>query len=677
MVKLSAPSFQFRFLIPILAILCAGVAPAQSRRHVPGRLLVGFKDTVTDEDVDKIVNGHKGKSQKKIGNTKVHAVELANNTDEQAALAEYKGQDGVEFAEFDEVVDPTTTPNDPLYSGQAYYPQINAPAGWSINTGSSSVIIAIIDTGVNVNHPDLAGKIVQPHSILTGGSDVTDNYNHGTKTAGTAAAMSNNGTGVAGVCWNCLIMPIKVSDGSATYSDLAAGLDWARTHGARVANISFEVSTSGTITSVAQAFAAAGGVTTISAGNGAMFVGDSDNPYVLTVGAIDGGNNLYSWSNYGNIIDVVAPGCVYTTEASGSYTSACGTSFSAPLTAGLAGLIISANPSLSATDVMSIVRQSATDLGAAGWDTTFGAGDINLGKVLSSAGSGSGGDTVPPTVSVVSPANGTGVSGNVITQASASDNVGVASVMLAVDGSALCTATTAPYSCAWNTGTVANGYHTVAATARDAAGNSTTASSIVTVSNTTDTSAPAVTLGNPANGSTVSGSVAIQASATDDSGVSSMSIQLDGSTICSTAGSSISCFWYTTSSTDGSHTVVASALDAVGNLGTKTATVTVNNSGGGGGTTDTIPPTAAIVSPSSAGTVGKNVSVSASASDNVGVTSVSLYVDGGLIGTDTSAPYNFTWRAQKYSSGSHTLVVTAKDAAGNVGTSPTVTVTVK
>jgi subtilisin family serine protease len=675
MAKLSAPTLRLKVLIPVLAILCASVAPAQSRRHVNGRLLVGFNQTVTDNAADQIVRGHKGKSHAKIGASQVHVVQLVDGADEQAALNELKNQPGVDFVEFDEIVDPTTTPNDPLYaSGQSYYPQINAPAGWSIGTGSSSVIIAIIDTGVNVNHPDLAAKIVQPHSVLTGTSDVTDNYGHGTMTAGTAAAISNNGTGVAGTCWQCLIMPIKVSDGSATYSDLANGLDWARTHGARVANISFEISTSGTIASIAQSFAAAGGVTTVSAGNESLFVANADNPYELTVGAIDSGNNLYSWSNYGNIVDVVAPGCVYTTTAAGSYGSGCGTSFSAPLTAGLAGLMISKNPSLTAAQVMSMVRQTATDLGAPGWDTTFGAGDINVGAAMAAAGSPSG-DTVPPTVSIVSPANGTSVSGIVTAQAAATDNVGVASVTLTVDGASLCTATAAPYSCSWNTGTAVNGGHTVSATARDAAGNSAVANSSVTVNNTVPTAPPVVTLSNPTNGSTVSGNVMMQASATDSAGVSSMSIAVDGSTMCSTAGGAISCSWSSASSANGSHTLVASALDPMGNLGTTTSTVMVNNGTPGSGGGDTTAPNAWITSPANGAWVGKNVYVTATAVDNVGVTSVSLYVDGGLIGTDTTAPYTFTWRAQQYPKGTHTLVVKAYDAAGNMGTSAPVVVT--
>ena len=146
--------------------------------------------------------------------------------------------------------------------------------------------------------------------------------------------------------------------------------------------------------------------------------------------------------------------------------------------------------------------------------------------------------------------------------------------------------------------------------------------------------------------------------------------------MCSTSGSLISCFWYSTSSSNGSHTIVASALDPSGNLGTTTATVTVNNGGTPGGGGDTTPPTISITSPYNGATVGKNVYVAATASDNVGVVSVSFYVDNALVATDSSASYGFTWKSQQYSRGSHTLTAKAKDAAGNVGSS-SITVTVR
>jgi subtilisin family serine protease len=211
----------------LLAAAVFATSAFAQRPHVPGRLLVGFNSDVSDSAADEVIRGHQGKSHSRIPGTNTHAVDLNGNANELAVMNAMKNRPEVEYVEFDELIPPSDlTPNDTWYAGQQkYFPQINAPAGWSLSTGNSSVIIAIIDTGVNVNHPDLASKIVQPHSVLTGGTDVTDNYNHGTMTAGTAAALSNNGIGVAGTCWQCLIMPIKVSDGTATTSNIATGLD--------------------------------------------------------------------------------------------------------------------------------------------------------------------------------------------------------------------------------------------------------------------------------------------------------------------------------------------------------------------------------------------------------------------------------------------------------------------
>jgi subtilisin family serine protease len=143
-------------------------------------------------------------------------------------------------------------------------------------------------------------------------------------------------------------MPIRVSDstGSASYSNLAAGLNWAADHGARVANISYIVSGSATVTSAAQYMQSRGGVTVSSAGNYSTFDSSADNPYILTVTATDPNDVLYSWSNTGNNVDLAAPGCVYTTNNSGGYSSGCGTSFSAPIVAGVAALVQSVNPGL-------------------------------------------------------------------------------------------------------------------------------------------------------------------------------------------------------------------------------------------------------------------------------------------------------------------------------------------
>jgi thermitase len=432
---------------------------AQPRPHVPSRLLVGFRQGVPGSQVDAVVQGLQGRHEQ-IAGTNVHVVSLPANADENASANAFKNRPEVEFVEFDEIVPVSdVTPTDPDYFWQSpYFTQISAPTAWSSTTGSASVVIAIIDTGVDGTHPDLASKMVPGWNIYSNNSDTSDVFGHGTEVAGTAAAATDNGIGIAGVCWQCLIMPVRISDtkGYATYSNMANGISWAASHGARVANLSFEGSTSSTVTQAAQTFVNSGGVVTIAAGNEGTFISAPDNPSALTVGGLDPTNVLYSWSNYGNIIDLVAPGCVYTTLRGGSYGAFCGTSASAPMVAGVAALMFSANPALTPASVMSMLKQSATDLGAPGWDTTFGSGDVNASGAVTLALTGAPPGGSGPSVSITTPTANATVSGMVTTIASATDSSGISSVTILVDNGLLCTVSASPYSCSWNSGNYAN-----------------------------------------------------------------------------------------------------------------------------------------------------------------------------------------------------------------------------
>jgi|SRR5579863_6532629 len=545
---------------------------AQTRPHVPSRLLVGFRQGVPDAQVDAVVQSLQGGGREQIPGTSVQVVSLPANADENAVSNAFKNRPEVEFVEFDEVVPVSTvTPDDPSYSSwqSPYLSQISAPAAWSSSTGSASVVIAIIDTGVNGTHPDLASKMVAGWNIYDKNSDTSDVYGHGTEVAGTAAAETNNGLGVAGVCWQCLIMPVRVSDtkGTATYSAMASGISWAASHGAKVANLSYEASASSTVAQAAQGFVNAGGVVTIAAGNEGIFISSPDNPYVLTVGAIDTTNALYSWSNYGNIIDLVGPGCVYTTTNGGGYGPACGTSFSAPVVAGVAALMFSANPTLTPASVMSMLDQSATDLGAPGWDTTFGWGDVNASGAVTLALTGTTTGGTGPSVSITTPASNTTVSGMVATTASATSTSGISSVTFLVDGGLLCTVNTSPYTCGWNSGNYFNGSHSVSATARDATGNSSTASVTVNVSNGSDVTPPTISITSPASGTTVSKTVSITTSSSDNVGVVSVDLYVDNALNATTTTAPFSFKWNTSHVASGSHILKAVAHDAAGNTG--------------------------------------------------------------------------------------------------------------
>ena len=282
-------------------------------------------------------------------------------------------------------------------------------------------------------------------------------------------------------------------------------------------------------------------------------------------------------------------------------------------------------------------------------------------------------DTQAPSVSLTAPANGTTAVGSVAVTANASDNVGVVGVQFKLDGGNLGTeVTTSPYGRTWDSRTASNGTHSLTAVARDAAGNTTTsAARTVTVSNG-DTVAPTVAVTSPVSGATVSNSISVIASASDNVGVVGVQFKLDGGNLgTEDTTSPYGRTWDSRTASNGTHSLTAVARDAAGNTTTSAArTVTVSNG-------DTVAPTVAVTSPVSGATVSNSISVIASASDNVGVVGVQFKLDGGNLGTeDTTSPYRRTWDSRTASNGTHSLTAVARDAAGNTMTSAARTVTV-
>jgi hypothetical protein len=282
-------------------------------------------------------------------------------------------------------------------------------------------------------------------------------------------------------------------------------------------------------------------------------------------------------------------------------------------------------------------------------------------------------DTTAPTVAMTAPANGATVSGTSVTvSATASDNVAVAGVQFKLDGANLgAEVMTSPYAIAWDTTPVANGSHTLTAVARDAAGNTATAASVtVTV---VDGTPPTVSMTTPANGATVSGtSVTVSATASDNVAVAGVQFKLDGANLgAEDTVAPYSIIWDSKTAANGSHSLTAIARDAAGNTTTAAAvSVTVNN--------DLTPPTVSITAPAGGATVsGTNVTVSATATDNVAVAGVQFRLDGANLGAeDTASPYTIVWNSTTTANGSHALTAVARDSSGNTATATAVTVTV-
>src|SRR6266446_746554 len=273
-------------------------------------------------------------------------------------------------------------------------------------------------------------------------------------------------------------------------------------------------------------------------------------------------------------------------------------------------------------------------------------------------------------VTVTSPASGSTVSSTVPVTASVTvvGALTVRGVQFKLDGANLgAEDLSAPYSVSWNTTTASNGSHTLTAVARDSLGVLWT-SDPVTVTVFNDTTPPTVSITSPASGAIVGGTISVTASASDNVGVAGVQFLLDGLNAgAEVTAAPYSVSWNTTTVSDGSHSLTAVARDAAGNRTTSVpVAVTVSN----GPPADTTPPAVSITSPTAGARVSGTVTMSANASDNVGVAGVQFMVDGSNAGAEvTAAPYSTPWDTTTASSGSHTLTAVARDAAGNRATS--------
>lgn len=537
---------------------------------VPGRVLVKFRSNIGLDHARQIVASLGAREADLLPQIDVLVLDLPEQADEAAFANALQHRPEVEFAELDRINLPADiTPSDPWYPNEWHLTKIAAPAAWNSTTGSQSIVIAILDTGVDSSHPDLQNQVVPGWNVYNNNSDTSDVGSHGTGVAGTAGASSNNGIGIASACWACKIMPIRVSDinGYASDSSIANGLTWAADHGARVANVSYSVSSSSTVTTGAKYFQGKGGIVTVSAGNNGSFISSQDNPYILTVTASNVYDQLYAWSNTGNNLDLSAPGQVYTTIPGASYTNAAGTSFSAPIVAGVAALVMSANPTLSPAQVQDVLKKSADDLGSPGWDSSYGWGRVNASRAISLATGSQQVDISPPAISFLSPVNGATVSGSVSVGVSASDDKGVTSVAVTIDGGLMTSFVAAPYAFSWDTFAVSDGTHLLSATATDAAGNSATSTISINVRNSSDNTAPSISVTSPSDGAKVSGTVTVSVNAADNTKVVRVELYVDNVLQSSSTSAPFDTKWNTRKTKAGAHSVQCKAYDSAGNVG--------------------------------------------------------------------------------------------------------------
>ena len=347
--------------------------------------------------------------------TMIHTLHLPDGSNVPAIVAAFATDPNVEYAEPNYIAHATFLPNDPRYSDQWGLTQIGTPSAWDVTRGSPAIVIAIIDTGVDLNHPDLASRLwVNPGEILGNGIDddndgfvddvngwnfvennniPQDGIGHGTHVAGIAAAATNNGIGVAGVCPNCRIMPIRTMDdsGVGTYSNIAAGITYAAQKGARVINLSLGGIYYSQVLYDAVANASLVSVIVAAAGNNneqTLFYPAAYDDFVIAVGATDPNDQKATFSNYGSWVDLMAPGVsIWSTFYDDTYAALSGTSMAAPFASGVAGLVYSLHLNWSANAVRAQLLHTADPIDALnpGYAGLLGLGRLNALKALAVA----------------------------------------------------------------------------------------------------------------------------------------------------------------------------------------------------------------------------------------------------------------------------------------------------
>lgn len=373
-----------RCLLLLLLISSFGLAEPVQAAPAALRILVKYRS-----QGEAGVRGLASASAQGLG--KLGVVELAVSDDAAAlAMLQQLQQDpDVVYAEVDHVRSVSQVmPNDPSLGSQWALSAIGLPDAWSMTRGKQDILVAVIDSGVALSHLELAGRLVPGWDYVRGDAIPEDENGHGTTVAGVIAANTDNGQQIAGVTWGVRVLPLKVLDasGNGYDSDVAEAIVAAADRGAQVINLSLGgEEASQTLQSAVDYAYAKGAVIVAASGNEhapVLYPAACDG--VIAVGATREDGGIASFSNYGQELDVVAPGdSVLSISRDGwSTRTVSGTSFAAPHVAGLAALLRSVAPGLANQAVERLITAQAVDQGPAGWDPDYGHGLINAADSL-------------------------------------------------------------------------------------------------------------------------------------------------------------------------------------------------------------------------------------------------------------------------------------------------------
>jgi thermitase len=452
------------------------------------------------------------------------------------AAAALRADPAVTYVERDQVARiAAVTPNDPAFADQWGVTRAGVDLAWESTRGSAAIVVAVVDTGVKAL-PDFAGRMLPGRDFVNDDTNAADDQGHGTMTAGVIAARGDNGTGIAGICWTCQILPVKVlgADGSGTYSDIAQGVRWAADQGADIINLSLGGSSDSRLLRDAVAYASGKGALVIAAAGNAGSPAPhypAAIPAVLAVGASTPTDTRYSWSNYGSDwVDIAAPGCNPAQARNGTVEEFCGTSSATPFVAGVAALLAATTPTPDAATMRMALTTSARTL--AGTWVPKSSGRVDAAAALATLPVAD--DHVPPATSFLSPGGNALVRGTVIVTAGATDDIGIAKVQLLADGVVVGTDRVAPYYLSWKTAGRGKDV-TLGLRTYDRGGNVVSATRKVTVDNW----GPSVQItSGPAGGTRhVRKTRYVTATATDAHGVSRLELLVDGKVTQRYAGS--------------------------------------------------------------------------------------------------------------------------------------------
>jgi thermitase len=564
-----------------------------------------------------------------------------------AATDALRADPAVRYVELDHVAHAAAavTPDDPSFAAQWGIARAGVARAWATTRGSGTVTVAVVDTGVHTT-ADLVGRLLPGHDFVNGDGDADDDNGHGTMAAGVIAAAGDNGVGVAGICWLCRILPVKVLDatGSGSYSAIAEGIRYAADHGADVINLSLGGSADSQLLRDAVAYASGkGSLVVAAAGNegSATRHFPAAIPAALAVGASTAGDGRYPWSNYGpSWVDIAAPGCNPAQTRTGTVGQFCGTSSATPFVSGVAALLASTNPAPSAATVRAALMGSATPL-AGNW-VTAASGRVDADAALRA---------LPFWISGVRPGAYVGGAVTVTPHVGA----GITKITAALDGVPAAAATGTPWTLTVDTSRLA-GAGTLTCTAY--AGSAVRATATVPV--TGDQARPSVAFRTPAPAAPVRGYVTVAATAADDVAVGKVQL-LAGSRVVGTDTTAPYAFRWQSYPHSGAVPLTLRAYDRAGNLTLAKRTVM----------TDNWAPSVAITRAPAGGArrVRRTQYVTAQAADAHGVARLELLVDGTVRQTYAGSRHVFSVQTWKHGP-VMTVQVRAYDRAGNARLAP-------